>query len=1274
MKTPRIRQVALAIGFATSLAIGGEAAASLSGRGGGAQTSGCPGDCDENDVVALDELVGAVRIALGQQDLAECQPADGDGDQRVGVNDLVSAVDAAVGSCSAPLTVHGRCVRPGPQGLVPCDEDVVVRVLRCDDPARCLENPTDPGAAAELATTQISTEGRFNVSFPSGAAGSAALIFTAQVEPVTTYRTINFGTVGPGGGSGLADEEILIGPSSEAAVRLMADSDFSSFSPEEVADLLAAVEAANESTNFSNLAPEAAARRAEAVASADPEVMMIIEEALHTPTATSTRTPTSNTPTPSPTSSTTPTPTDTPPEGGGLRVTKAEDSNDGVCDADCSLREAITAADANPGPDQIDVPAGTYRLTVAVGGRTRLFLSTDVNIIGAGRNMTIIDGNDTGSVFAVQSATVRIADLTVSNGTADLDDGGGIFNAGTLTLERVSVVNNIAVRFGGGIFNSESDSLTLLDSVVTQNRADRGGGIYNDVLATLNLVDSTIGFNNASRGGGLNNAANGPDSMAVNRCTIHLNGATGDGGGVYGRGTFVNATISGNAANGSGAGIFALPGTTLSNVTITDNFAQTRGGGISGTATIANTLIAGNRGGGNCDDTLTSRGHNLVAIGSSSSGCELDTVGPGDITADVDPLLDRLADNGGPTMTHAPLDASPAVDAGDPSPTGSSEAACAPIDQRGVARPQGSSCDIGAYEAVQGGGALAVTKTQDSNDGVCDADCSLREAITVANGRFGQDVITVPAGNYVLTLGPQGFTALVLSGDLIINGAGANQTILDGFQFTRVLRVEEDHVVRLSDLTVRNGFGQDGGGISNQGALTLERVVVSDNQSISGRGGGILNLGTLTVLDSTITRNVMGGAGDGGGIANSGELTVTNTTISSNRVTRGGRGGGVSGAGTFINCAISDNAVSDDSGSFGGEGGGLNGGPLTIVDSTISNNSASDGGGISCGSGLSLTNVTINDNVAGGSDFGGGRGGQGGGIYCLGALTLRNVTISNNTAQDRDASQGEGGGIYGSELDTIFNNVTITANTASIGGGIASGGPSLSNTVIAGNNGSNCFDFIGTSLGHNFVAIGEEEFDCFLVGGTGDITADIDPGLGPLADNDGPTMTHALLDGSPAINGGDPAAPGSGGSACEANDQRGVARPRQGRCDIGAFESDLLPPAGVICATASEGQSVTLECTDGVILEIQFASYGTPSGTCGQFSIGGCHAVNSSDAVSSVCVGLSDCSVPAINEVFGDPCFGAGKALFVQARCGIPSGLTPPPGGPTDLLRIEPRQ
>jgi CSLREA domain-containing protein len=658
-----------------------------------------------------------------------------------------------------------------------------------------------------------------------------------------------------------------------------------------------------------------------------------------------------------------------------------------------------------------------------------------------------------------------------------------------------------------------------------------------------------------------------------------------------------------------------------------------------------------------------------VAIGSSSSGCELDTVGPGDTTAAVDPLLARLADNGGPTMTHAPLDGSPAVDAGDPSTPGSSEAACAPTDQRGVTRPQGSVCDIGAYEAVQEGGALAVTKTQDSNDGVCDADCSLREAIAVANGRFGQDVITVPAGNFVFTLGPQGFTALVLSGDLIINGAGAEQTILDGFQFTRVLRVDEGYTVRISDLTVRNGFGQDGGAIANQGSLTLERVVVSDSQSISGRGGGIENLGTLTVLDSTITRNAMGGGGSGGGIHSSGALTVMSSTISFNSVTRGGGGGGVSGAGTFIDCTISDNVVSDDDGSFGGKGGGFDGGPLTIVDSTIRNNSASDGGGISCGAGLTLTNVTINDNVAGGTDrdFGSGFGGQGGGIYCLGAMTLKNVTISNNIAQDRDGSQGEGGGIYGSETGTIFNNVTITANTASLGGGIASGGPTLSNTLIAGNNGGNCFDFIGSSLGHNFVAIGEEEFDCFLDGaGAGDITADIDPGLGPLADNGGPTMTHALVDGSPAINGGDASAPGSGDGACEATDQRGVARPRQGRCDIGAFESDLLPPAGIICATASEGGLATLQCPEGVVLEIQFASYGTPSGTCGQFSTGGCHAVNSSDVVLAQCAGLSNCSIPASNDLFGDPCFGEGKSLYVQAQCGT-SGKPTPTLTPTQL-------
>ena len=105
-------------------------------------------------------------------------------------------------------------------------------------------------------------------------------------------------------------------------------------------------------------------------------------------------------------------------------VTKTEDTNDGTCDPDCSLREAIDAANTNPGADDVPVPAGTYLLTLG-----QLVVSDDVDIAGAGQTNTIIDGNATGRVFEIQaSTTVDISGVTIQNGLITIAPrlGGGI--------------------------------------------------------------------------------------------------------------------------------------------------------------------------------------------------------------------------------------------------------------------------------------------------------------------------------------------------------------------------------------------------------------------------------------------------------------------------------------------------------------------------------------------------------------------------------------------------------------------------------------------------------------------------------------------------------------------------------------------------------------------------------------------------------------------------------------------------------------------------------
>ncbi len=258
---------------------------------------------------------------------------------------------------------------------------------------------------------------------------------------------------------------------------------------------------------------------------------------------------------------------------------------------------------------------------------------------------------------------------------------------------------------------------------------------------------------------------------------------------------------------------------------------------------------------------------------------------------------------------------------------------------------------------------------------------------------------------------------------------------------------------------------------------------------------------------------------------NQGDTTITNSIIRNN----------ISAGGVFSN------------------GGGIeNFGDLTIMNSTISGNSGGNGGGIfnqfAPAPGLTLINSTVSGNTA---TFGGGIRNQ------FSAATLNNSTISNNTGSS------DGGGIWHDGAPGVVN---------------------VKNTIIAGNLRSpiDPDDCAGTlnSQGHNLI---QETAGCTIGGDTtGNITGQ-DPLLGPLQDNGGPTETHGLMLGSPAIDAGNPAVPGSGGNACEATDQRGVARPVGAACDIGAFEGVVfLPLDHFLCykgkvTTGFQAQAVSLE-------------------------------------------------------------------------------------------------
>lgn len=352
----------------------------------------------------------------------------------------------------------------------------------------------------------------------------------------------------------------------------------------------------------------------------------------------------------------------------------------------CSLREGIQAANTNSlvdaclagsGTDTIILPAGTYTLGIAGTGEDAnatgdLDVTGGLIINGAGAVSTIIDGGSIDRVLEVRpGADVQVNGITIRNGNPGAGFGAaGILNSGTLTLTKSTVTNNTGDNFGGGIYNV--GTMTLTDTTVSDN-----------IL---------LGSNLSGGGGGIFSSG----TMTLTRTTVSGNSTIGRGGGIYNldqTATITNSTISTNTAL-NGGGIFNRDGTVnLTHNTITSNIAADNGGGVwnySGTMRFANTIIAGNTAATPADDCaggMSSLGYNLASDATCSLG------GIGDLNS-TNPLLGPLANNGGLTKTHALLAGSPAIDA-------VPLVSCAvSTDQRGILRPQGAACDIGAFELL----------------------------------------------------------------------------------------------------------------------------------------------------------------------------------------------------------------------------------------------------------------------------------------------------------------------------------------------------------------------------------------------------------------------------------------------------------------------------------------------------------------------------------------------------------------------------------------------
>lgn len=323
-----------------------------------------------------------------------------------------------------------------------------------------------------------------------------------------------------------------------------------------------------------------------------------------------------------------------------IDVTTTADSGAG------SLRAALAAAVSG---DVVHVPSGTYVLSSGV-----LSIPAGVTVAGDGARTTTVSGGGASGVFQTSGAGVVIQDLTVTAGRAA--NGAGIYTNYGLTAHRVAVVSNIATSSGGGIDNEGAQPLLVDHSLIANNQA-------------------------------LSGVSGGIEASGTSTTTA-----------------FVATTIAGNSASSAAGGFYAdgvpvlLDGDTIVGNSLTSVSGQ--GGNFrvhNDTVTIRNTILAGGVApyGGDCylssGSVLASLGHNAEDTDATpDSDCQGGLRGTGDRTG-LTLQLGALQDNGGPTNTMLPAAGSPLVDTGD-------TASCSATDQRGVPRPQGAACDVGAVE------------------------------------------------------------------------------------------------------------------------------------------------------------------------------------------------------------------------------------------------------------------------------------------------------------------------------------------------------------------------------------------------------------------------------------------------------------------------------------------------------------------------------------------------------------------------------------------------
>lgn len=393
-------------------------------------------------------------------------------------------------------------------------------------------------------------------------------------------------------------------------------------------------------------------------------------------------------------------------------------------DGDCSLREAVRAANLDSamdacgtgsGQDTIIIPEGTYTLSLAGTGEDAaatgdLDITKAVSIFGAGADATLLSAGELDRIFHIDAEiTVGISGLTLQGGLADT--GGAIWNRGNLTLAAVILRNNEATEDGGALYLVAPTTTIVRDSTFLENQATLdGGAVHAENGHTLKIRNSTLSANQAGNDGGAISSSSSATQVFLSNVTVYQNEADSD-----------------NSGSGDGGGIY-----------------QNRA-----VITLQNSIVAGNSVGSgglspDCDGSFLSGAYNLIQ---DNTECVFD-VTTGHQTG-LDPLLEILADYGGPTLTHAVAQSSPVLDTGNPSACTDESGVTLSTDQRGLGFTRSfdgngddtARCDLGAFESICGDGVISGDEACDDGDDNSDVLADTCRSSTCGTASCGDGVV-----------------------------------------------------------------------------------------------------------------------------------------------------------------------------------------------------------------------------------------------------------------------------------------------------------------------------------------------------------------------------------------------------------------------------------------------------------------------------------------------------------------------------------------------------